>query len=151
MHNACLYRRTQINYQRYRRNYKQLYLPSICPSAGSLVTATFANLPFNFKTSITSTRTLALSSNLDESKDKVSEKSHKIISLASYPLPAPFFPLKTRGPNALERRARTLSSRSHCRADVHCAPLKSSGHGPRLVFTSVTVQVVAVVELVCNI
>ena len=45
------------------------------------------------------------------------------------------------GLNTLERRARTSSSRRHCSADVHCALLKSSGHGPQLVFTSVTVQV----------
>ena len=41
---------------------------------------------------MTSTRTLVLSSNLDENKDKVSEKSHKIISLVSCLLAAPFLP-----------------------------------------------------------
>ena len=46
--------------------------------------------------SITSARTLVLSSNLDENKDKVSEKSHEIILLVSYLLAAPFFPLQTR-------------------------------------------------------
>ena len=39
---------------------------------------------------------LALSSNLDENKEKVSEKSHKIISPISYLLAAPFLPLQTR-------------------------------------------------------
>ena len=39
---------------------------------------------------------LALSSNLDENKEKVSEKSHKIISPISYLLAAPFFPIQTR-------------------------------------------------------
>ena len=38
---------------------------------------------------------LALSSNLDENKVKVSEKSHEIISLVSYQLAAPFRPLQT--------------------------------------------------------
>ena len=38
----------------------------------------------------------ALSSNLNENKDKVSAKSHKIILLVSYLLAAPFLPLQTR-------------------------------------------------------
>ena len=39
---------------------------------------------------------LALSSNLDDNKDKVSETSHNIILLVSYLLAAPFLPLQTR-------------------------------------------------------
>ena len=64
----------------------------------------------------------------------MSEKSHKIISPVSYPLAAPFFSAPNQWPKTLERRARTLSSRRYCSADVHCAPLKSSGHGPCLHF-----------------
>ena len=75
--------------------------------------------------SITSTRTLVLSSNLDENKDKVSEKSHKIISLVSYLLAAPFLSLQTRVQTHLND-ARTSSSRRHCSPDVHCAALLSS-------------------------
>ena len=45
--------------------------------------------------SITCSRMLALGSNLDENKDKVSEKSHKFISLVSYLLAAMFLPLQT--------------------------------------------------------
>ena len=99
LYRSGLHRKTKINYWRYLRNSKQLYLPSISPAGGGLVTATFANLPYIyqiFKTSITNTRTLALSLILDENKDKVSEKSHKIISLVSYQLAAPFRQLQAK-------------------------------------------------------
>ena len=54
------------------------------------------NKPFKRYSRLKSTIGLALSSNLDENEDKVSEKSHKIISLVSYVLAAPFLPLQTR-------------------------------------------------------
>ena len=91
---------------------------------------------------MTSTRTLAWSSNLDENKGKVSEKSYKIISPVSYLHAAPSLPLQTRNQTHLSD-ARTSSSRRDCSADVQCALLKSSGHG----FTSVTVQVLSHVAL----
>ena len=73
----------------------------------------------NYQTSITNTRTLALSSNY---KDKVSEKSHEVISPICYLLAALFLPLQTRDQMHLND-VRRSSSRRHCSADVHCAPL----------------------------
>ena len=68
---------------------------------------------------------------MDENKDKVSEKSHKIISLDSYLLAAPILPLQTmQGPNALGKKMRIHpAAKKHCSADIHCAPLNSSGYG----------------------
>ena len=62
-------------------------------------------------------------------------KCQRIISLVSYQLTAPFLPPQTRDhANAFEQLARTLSSRRYCSADVHCAPLKSSGYGPNSLY-----------------
>ena len=73
---------------------------------------------------------------MDENKDKVSEKSHKIISLDSYLRAAPILPLQAmQGPNALGRASR---AKKHCSADIHCTPLKSSG--VLLVFTPVALK-----------
>ena len=94
-----------------------------------------------FKTSITSTRTLALSSNLDKNKDKVSEKSHKIISLVSYLLAAPFLELQTRDQTHLND-VRVHPVAKGTAALMYTALLSSQvATGPRLAFTSVTVQV----------
>ena len=71
---------------------------------------------------------LALSSNLDENKDTVSEKSHKIISLVSYLLAAPFFPLQTRDQTHLND-ARLHGVAEGTAALMYTALLKSSGHG----------------------
>ena len=80
---------------------------------------------------IKSTRTLVLTSNLMRTKIKC----QRIISLVSYQLTAPFLPPQTRDhANAFEQLARTLSSRRYCSADVHCAPLKSSGYGPNSLY-----------------
>ena len=78
---------------------------------------------------------LALSSNLDENKDKVSEKSRKITLLVSNLLAAPLLPLQTRD------QTRLKNARVHrvAKGTMNCAPLKSStsGHG----YTSVLVGV----------
>ena len=82
-------------YQRLKTVISAIHLPSRRRFSHCHFRKFTVNL-LNFKTGITSTRTLALSSNLDENKDKESEKSHKIISQVSYLLAAPFLPLQTR-------------------------------------------------------
>ena len=63
---------------------------------------------------------------MDENKDKVSEKSHKIISLVSYLLAAPFIPLQAmQGPNALGKKMRIHREPKNTAALTYTALLSS--------------------------
>ena len=93
------------------------------------------------------TRMLVRSSNLDENKDKVLEKSHKIISPVSYLLAAPFLPLQTRDQTHLNdvsvyvyRIANSTAALMYIALLSNC---QASGHG----FTSVTGRVMSPVAL----
>ena len=97
-----------------------------------------------FKTSITSTRRLALTSNLDENIDKVSERSHKVISLGIFLPAAPFLPLQTRDQTQLKDAPYIEYPKilQHC-----CTLLSPQVYLPRLVFTSLAVHVMSPVAL----
>ena len=139
MYSACLYRRTKIIHQRHLRH-KTVISAIHFPSRRGFSHCHFRKFAINllnFKTSITSTRMLALSSNWDENKDKVSEKSHKIVLPLSYLLAAPFCLPQTRDKKHFNDASIHRVAESTvllCCADVHSVPLYSSVHD----FTSVT-------------
>ena len=98
VYSAYLYGRPKINFLEISQKLKTVISAIHLPISRRFSHCHFRKFTVNliiFKTSIKTTRTLALTTNLDENIDKVSEKSHKIISLVSYLLAPPFHPLQT--------------------------------------------------------
>ena len=82
---------------------------------------------------------------MDKNKDKVSEKSHKIISLDSYLLAAPFLELQTWDQTHLND-VRVHRVAEGTAALMYTALLSSQvATGPRIALTSVTVYAVGTV------